>query len=257
MKIHRDKQDRAHIVALSGGKDSTAMALMLKEREPETGFTYICTPTGNELPDMFAHWRRLSDVLGSPIYPIMAGTLESVIEEEGMIPNFRARFCTRRLKIEPFKGFLLTVIPAVSYVGLRADEADRGGADYGGDVKLSSPDGVTQRYPLQEWNMDLESVWGYLKKNDIQIPERTDCAWCYHQRIGEWWNLWKNHPDIFDNGIQVEDTIGHTFRSPGRDSWPVSMKGLREAFENGRRPKKAGQKDLFDHRETMCRACSM
>ena len=41
-----------HIVALSGGKDSTALALHLRTIEPDTDFTYACTPTGDELPDM-------------------------------------------------------------------------------------------------------------------------------------------------------------------------------------------------------------
>ncbi len=149
MNIQRDESGVAHVVALSGGKDSTALALWLKENEPRP-YNYICTPTSNELPDMFAHWRKISSLLEAPLIPIIGGTLKSVIEEEGAIPNFRMRFCTRRLKIEPFKAFLIQTVPAVAYVGLRADEGLREGADYGGDVKLSSADGVTQRYPLQE-----------------------------------------------------------------------------------------------------------
>jgi 3'-phosphoadenosine 5'-phosphosulfate sulfotransferase (PAPS reductase)/FAD synthetase len=41
-----------NVVGLSGGKDSTALAFMLKEREPNTDWTYICTPTGDESPEM-------------------------------------------------------------------------------------------------------------------------------------------------------------------------------------------------------------
>jgi tRNA(Ile)-lysidine synthase TilS/MesJ len=40
-----------HIVALSGGKDSVAMALRLVEVEPRD-YLYVCTPTGNELHPM-------------------------------------------------------------------------------------------------------------------------------------------------------------------------------------------------------------
>lgn len=36
-----------HVVALSGGKDSTALALRLAETEPRD-YTYVCTPTGDE-----------------------------------------------------------------------------------------------------------------------------------------------------------------------------------------------------------------
>jgi len=53
-----------HVVALSGGKDSTALALRLAEVEPRD-YVYVCTPTGNEPAAMFAHWRQLGDLLGS------------------------------------------------------------------------------------------------------------------------------------------------------------------------------------------------
>ena len=55
-----------HIVALSGGKDSTAMALRLVETEPED-YTFVCTPTGNEPPAMVGHWQRLEALLGKPL----------------------------------------------------------------------------------------------------------------------------------------------------------------------------------------------
>lgn len=55
-----------HIVGLSGGKDSTAMALWLHVNEPRD-YTYICNETGNELPEMHAHWALLEEVLGKKI----------------------------------------------------------------------------------------------------------------------------------------------------------------------------------------------
>lgn len=58
--------EHRHVVALSGGKDSTAMALRLAEIEPRD-YTYVITPTGNEFPEMIAHWRHLSDMLGKPL----------------------------------------------------------------------------------------------------------------------------------------------------------------------------------------------
>lgn len=244
-----------HLLALSGGKDSTALALGLKEREPDLNVTYYCTPTGDELPEMFDWWNRLGAILGKRIVPIMEMTLESCIEENAMLPNFRARFCTRQIKIEPAHRLLQRLAgdaPVTHYVGLRADEETRLGGVYD-DIA-----GVTNRFPLREWGWGLPDVMECLARHSVAdcLPKRTDCALCYHQRIGEWYQLWKNHPDKWAKGCAIEEKYGHTFRSPGRDTWPVSMQKLGEAFANGRIPKSE-----LGARSTMsggaCRVCSL
>jgi 3'-phosphoadenosine 5'-phosphosulfate sulfotransferase (PAPS reductase)/FAD synthetase len=240
-----------HVVALSGGKDSTALALRLAEVEPRD-YVYVCTPTGNELPEMFAHWNKLGELLGKPILPIMHRTgLQGVVREQKMMPNFRARFCTRILKIEPYRRWLVENTPCVSYVGLRADEEGRAGGSY------QDIDGVQMRFPLREWGWKKADVLGYLETRGVSIPRRTDCAICYHQRIGEWWELWKNFPEEWATGEKLEAEIGGTLRSPGRDSWPVAMKDLREAFESGRVPKSVQMQDNEMRASGECRVCTL
>lgn len=236
-------------MALSGGKDSTALALRLAEIEPRE-YTYICTPTGNELPEMFAHWRKLGELLGKPIIPIMSNKgLYGTIRDQNMIPNFRARFCTRKLKIEPYREWLSKNAPAVSYVGLRADEEGRAGGAY------SDIPGIEMRFPLREWEWDAAAVWAYLDKRGVDIPKRTDCAVCYHQRLIEWWELWANYRDLWAEGEAIELEIGATFRTPGRDTWPSGMKELRERFEAGDRPKET--RDRIRMQSGACRVCSI
>lgn len=235
-----------HVVALSGGKDSTAMALRLAEVEPRE-YVYVCTPTGNEPDEMFAHWKHLGELLHTAITPVVGGTLDSLIAEQGAIPNWRMRFCTRMLKIDPYAAWLVQHAPAVSYVGLRADEPEREGGDYTG-----VPD-VTMRYPMREWGWALADVWAYLDAKGITIPTRTDCQLCFFQRLDEWYALWRDHPDEWAKGETHEATIGATFRSPGRDTWPGALKDLRAEFERGNMPPKAGQPDLFE--ALKCRVC--
>lgn len=207
------------------------MALRLAEVEPNVERVYVCTPTGNELPEMFAHWRKLGDLLGQRLTPIVAGSLEERIEHYQALPNWRQRWCTRELKIEPFAKFLATVAPAVAYVGLRADEDPRPGVDY------SFVPGVTTRHPLKEWGWGLGDVVGYLERRGVTIPDRTDCGVCFFQRIGEWYDLWRDHPNAFAEGEAWEAATEHTFRSPGRDTWPAALSDLRVQFEAGRVPK--------------------
>ena len=279
--IERDNDGIAHIVALSGGKDSTAMALRLAEVEPDTPFNYVCTPTGDELPEMFAHWRKLGDLLGKQILPVMEGTLDSCMSDNNCIPNHRMRFCTRLLKIAPFKKMLVAAMPAVSYVGLRADELDREGANYGGDTSLQIDGemGVQQKYPFREWGWNLAEVMEYLDKRGVSVPQRTDCARCFFQTISEWYSLWRDHPDLFEKGVQDELKYGYTYRSikkdpdtkepvtrsrslplfgedfkhtvSWRDSWPARLDEMRTMFEMGYKPKDN------PHRPQMCRTCTL
>ena len=242
-----------HVVALSGGKDSTALALALAEAYPSLDVTYVCTPTGDELPEMFAHWRKLGDILGKRILPITHSTgLKGVIRAQKMLPNFRARFCTRILKIEPYRRWLAANAPVVSHVGLRADEEGRAGGAYG-DIP-----GVVMKFDLREWGWGLPEVQGYLRARGMVIPRRTDCARCYHQRIGEWWTLWAEFPEIWRDAEADEAEWGATYRTPGRDTWPTALADLRVVFEGGRVPKSViadAQGKLRNVGE--CRVCTL
>lgn len=247
--------DTMHVVALSGGKDSTALALMLAEREPRK-YTYVCTPTGDELPEMLQHWERLEKLLGSDIIRVsIVGGLKAIIRAERMLPNFRSRFCTRMLKIEPYIKWLESATdrgPVVSYVGLRFDEPGRAGGYYD-DI-----DGASTRYPLREWKLGIFDVWKYLDDRQIVIPRRTDCARCYHQQLAEWWTLYKEYPDIYADAIADEEEIGHTYRTPGRDTWPVALKDLAAAFETRGAPERSiriAEKRMENRAQ--CRVCSM
>ncbi len=250
MKIGDD--GKYHIVAMSGGKDSTAMALRLNEVEPRE-YNYVFTPTGDELPELFEHINRVSEMLGKKIYPISKVSLRGLIKKQNALPNFRMRWCTRMIKIIPYREFLAKLsatAPVVSYVGLRHDEQGRAGMAY------ADMDGIEMDFPMRRWGWGEGDVWNYLGKINVRIPERTDCARCYHQRLGEWWRLWKNHPDIFQDAIDQEDETGHTFRTKGRDTWPIKLVDLREKFNEGHAPRNSREMDLFNHTGG-CRVCTL
>lgn len=263
-EVAREKEERPqasasvktwHVVALSGGKDSTALALRLAEIEPRE-YLYVCTPAGDEPDEMWEWWKQLGVILGSQVKPIVETNLKECIARNKMLPNFRARFCTRQIKIEPYRRFLKRLCAdgkVISYVGLRADEEGRAGGAYD-DIE-----GVESRFPFREWGWTLGNVLGYLMQRDIVVPERTGCRRCYHQRIGEWWRLWANDRETYLDAEADEERIGGTYRTPGRDSWATGLKELRLEFESGKVPKEANQTQLF--RPTMtaggCRVCAM
>ena len=80
------------VVWVSGGKDSTAMALRLAETQPETDWRFVCTPTGNELPDVYDHWERMGELLGKPLERVAHPLgLTGLIEAQQMLPSHTAR----------------------------------------------------------------------------------------------------------------------------------------------------------------------
>ena len=237
-----------HVVWVSGGKDSTAMALRLAEISPDIDWRYVCTPTGNELPDVYEHWKRLELILGKQIERVSHPLgLRGLIEKQEMLPSHAARWCTRLLKIQTATAWYAKNAPCVAYVGLRADEPQRDGL-FGSKVP--------QRYPMREWGWGIEDVRVYLLKRGIKVPERTDCAWCYDQSLPDWWELWHRFPAIYQQGEEIELQHGHTFRSPSRDTWPAGLADLRKRFEGGAIPRGLElNRDLFSTDPERCRAC--
>lgn len=244
------------IAAFSGGKDSTAMVLAMFERGEPIDELMI-TPTGDELPEIIGHWDRVSGMIGLPLTVPDGPSLSDVIESQKALPNFRMRFCTRMIKIVPAKAHVMRRqsqgYDVTMCVGLRADEEERKGII---DEKVNT------RFPLREYGMGIDEVWQTIRRHEIRIPERTDCARCYHQRIGEWYRLWLNHPDVFEDAASQEERMGATFRSPGRDTWPVALRDLGNEFEGGRIPKSElnrRQLPLFEDEGAngVCRVCRL
>lgn len=239
---NRDAAIDRHVVALSGGKDSTAMALRLKELNPKVPYEFVCTPTGNELPAMYEHWNLLRQRLGNLHVLTTGKSLGGLIRQWNALPNWRQRWCTRVLKIEPFQAYLAKT-PSVVYVGIRADESDREGVEYPGHKV---------EFPLIEWGWNKAAVVSYLVEQGITIPERTDCAACFFQTLGEWYVLWRDHPDKYMEAERWEAETGYTFRSPSRDTHAAGLIGLRAEFEAGYAPVKRAMSD----RSIMCGTCA-
>lgn len=235
-------------VAFSGGKDSTAMV----ERMAELGedFTCLFTPTGNELPDLSEHIAVTMKRIQRPLVIPENKSLEAWIHFHNALPNFRMRWCTRQIKIEPCIHVLMQHPGSTLCVGLRADEEEREG--------LYGPY-ATYRYPLREWGWGLGETWRYLRGKNISIPKRTDCAWCYDQRLNEWYELWRTHPEVYAKGEDYEAQTGHTFRSAQRDTWPAKLQDLRVKFEAGYKPRGVDDQFTLDFApETeKCRVCRL
>lgn len=244
-----DPPVNGNVLAFSGGADSTSMAY--EEHDRGGKFTLLFTPTRNELPDVWPHVVRTALAVGAPLVLPTNKSLEDWINEFQALPNHRQRWCTRLIKLVPCIAYLKRHPGSTLLVGLRADEEEREGM-YGEHAKY--------RFPLREYGWNRSDVVASLLKRGVIVPTRTDCAWCPYQRLGEWRDLWRDHPDAYAAGEAIEEKTGHTFRSPGRDTWPAALKDLRKEFEKGRKIRGEDKRRLGllagDPDSQKCRVCS-
>lgn len=122
-----------HVLGISGGKDSAALAVYLKDKYPSLDIDYYFCDTGKELQETYNLITALESKLGKEIIKLKAAP-DYPDEEQfdvflnkygGYLPSSNSRWCTRALKLEPFEKFVGTT-PTLSYVGIRGDE-DREG----------------------------------------------------------------------------------------------------------------------------------
>ena len=208
-----------HICGISGGKDSTALALHLKETRPELEIEYYFSDTGAERPGTYETIDRLETVLGQPITRIAndKDLFELTVQFGGMLPSHNRRWCTRMLKIEPFERWVGDDT-VTQYVGIRADERKRvNTAKY--------PPNIAVEYPFVDDNIDLQGVKDILAKHNVELPSfyqwasRSGCFMCFYQRNIEWVKLAELHPELYERSINLEngiietnDGVKHDFR---------------------------------------------
>ncbi len=194
------KQTR-HIMGLSGGKDSTALAVLLHQEIPE--MEYFFCDTHRELPETYEYLDRIKARLGIRIEYLCAErdfdhwlTLHG-----GYLPSPRRRWCTEQMKIKPLEKFVGDD-NAISYIAIRADENRTG--------YVSSRTNIQPIYPFQERGIDLEQVHRILDESGIGLPKyykwrtRSGCYFCFFQRKYEWVMLAEEHPDLFQKAVEYE-----------------------------------------------------
>lgn len=226
--------------------------MVLRMAEIGEDFSLLFTPAGRELPEVFRHVANIKKLTGKPLVQPEGPSLVELMEKYQAIPNWRQRWCTKYIKIQPCQKYLNQFEEVELCVGLRADEDERPGGQYYD---------VDYRTPLREWGWTLRDVQDYIQSKGVEVPARTDCDCCFGQRLAEWYELWGTNPVRYKWAEDAEAQMGHTWRSAQRDTWPTALKDLRAAFESGRIPRGATemiQLDLFDcPKMQRCRVCSM
>lgn len=192
----------AHILSLSGGKDSAALAVYMRDRIPE--MEYIFHDTDKELPETYEYLGRLEAILGKQIHKTAPEhSFDKWLDVfGGMIPSNHRRWCTRMLKLKPFEDYIGDK-NVFNYVGLRADEEREG--------YISHKANITTVYPFREDGLVKADIINILEDSGLGLPTytnwgrtRSGCYFCFYQQKIEWVRLKQEHPGLFEKAKEYE-----------------------------------------------------
>lgn len=144
-----------HVLGISGGKDSAALAIYLKRLYPQLPIEYYNTDTKCELAETQKLIENLKSYLGH--IEILVAAKDSpeptpfdhfLKISGGYLPSPQARWCTQKMKLAEFERFVGDD-PTISYVGIRGDE-DREGY-------VSTKPNIQAIFPFRKniWSIDV------------------------------------------------------------------------------------------------------
>ena len=198
-----------HVLGISGGKDSAALAVFVRHHHPEVEVEYFFTDTGKELPEVYEFLGRLEGFLGKPILRLNPQRDFDfwLREYNHFLPSAQTRWCTRQLKLAPFEQWVRPMLAAgdtvVSYVASRSDEDYREGY-------TSKHNNLKVRLPFRESGVDKRGVMDILESSGVGIPKyydwrsRSGCTFCFFQQKIEWVRLREQHPEAYEDAKTYE-----------------------------------------------------
>jgi hypothetical protein len=200
-----------HVLGLSGGRDSAALAVYMRQHHPELEIDYFFTDTGKELPEVYEFLGLLEGFLGKPILRLNADRdFDFWLKQyNNFLPSPQTRWCTRKLKLKPFEDWIRPMLEAgtkvISYVAIRADEEYREGYN-------PTFNNLTIKLPFKKVGIDKAGVLEILDGSGLGLPKyyawrsRSGCTFCFFQQKIEWVRLNEHHPEAFEEAKRYEKT---------------------------------------------------
>ncbi len=220
-----------HILSLSGGKDSTALAFFIKDNMPDVfeKMEMVFCDTEHEIPETYDYLNKIEIFLGKPVTRLKPyKSFDHIYQVYNQLPAVHNRWCTVEMKTRPFRKYVYDILkekgeaPVMLYIGIRADESNRA-------LTANTTDNfINERHPFIEHNICKNDVEYILEKSGIGYSDyytwrkRSGCYFCMYQSKMDWINLYENHPDLFKKAMSYEFKNGDGLKK-GRFGWNCDM----------------------------------
>lgn len=230
------------VVNVSGGKDSTATALAMREAGIE--HRRVFADTRWEAPETYAHLDHLREKLG-PIdvvgYP---GGMPAKIREGARFASRMQRWCTRELKIEPLRAYCDAIESegaiVVTVTGIRAEEGTpKNGRAEMAEVEDDPAWGGWMWRPIHKWT--IADVLAIHHRHGVEVNplyqrghDRVGCYPCVMASKGDVRLVAEHSPERIDEIRELEqhvtaERIRRNVETPGRYSHPAASFFLKAA----------------------------
>jgi 3'-phosphoadenosine 5'-phosphosulfate sulfotransferase (PAPS reductase)/FAD synthetase len=207
------------ILAYSGGKDSTATALHLKEKGIK--FTPVFCDTGWEHPLTLDYLDYANNTfLGGDLVTIRSEKfkgMRDLVTVKKRVPSAKARFCTEALKVKPMIEWLAANEVDIVYQGIRSRESKARAAMH--QTEWSDAYDATIIRPILDW--DAEQVFAIHKKYAVKPnplytygASRVGCFPCVMVNHGELKRMSVYFPEVWARIHRLEKITGCSFFPP-------------------------------------------
>ena len=242
-----------YIVNLSGGKDSTAMLLMLLEKRQPIDYI-VFADTGKDFPQMRTHIERLGAYIKKhyPAAPeiitlkadktfdyLMFEHIKTKGNRQGKAgygwATMWCRWCTTTLKQQVINKFCRALgEPCINYIGIAADEPKRLAKKIKGNT-----------FPLADWNVTEAAALQYCYERGFDWDglykhfDRVSCWCCPLKNLRELKTLWRYYPELWAELRRMDERAFNQFRAD------YSVAELERKFEK-EEAANAAQASIFD-----------
>lgn len=225
----KPETNKHYVLGLSGGVDSSALAAVMLIKHRDVPFKLLFCDTGDEpdnVGDIITHFSQHFGANVTVAKP--SKDLYEAIDENGFLPSGRQRWCTGRLKIQPWEDFMKTLWnnddeTAINFSGLRYDERDRKG--------ILGVERVESEHPFIDQKVERAAVvklaaeLGVLSNVYFHGKSRSGCKTCFFQSKAESCSLYHWNPKAFKKAMSVEKLSDAILKQLDDSQHPIQPNG--------------------------------
>ena len=210
-----------NIVQFSGGKDSTAMLLMLLDKGVRVDEIIFCD-TGKEFPQMYEHIAKVEKYIGREVTKLKAEHsfdyyMFDHVKTKGKNKgkhgygwsNMLCRWCTKNLKQTPQQRYMQGR-EYISYIGIAYDEPKR-------------HEGIANnvKHPLYDWHITEKMALEYCYERGFDWGglyehfDRVSCWCCPLKNNKELMQLYVHYPDLWQELRDMDNRAYNKFKGKG------------------------------------------